>query len=198
MCGFTQDFNDNVDWLAHSGGTYTSNTGPPSSGFQAHGVYLLFEATSTSTRPVLPGDVARLVSPRLPKQWLGYKKCLEFAMNVHGQHIGSVNILDEFNRVVYGYIGLKAQNQDLKHWVAVSVQLLPYQALFVLEGSKGGEVEADSEGDICVDDFGLSVGECRKKYVEFELFLTGGKCHVFFSILADFPDIDSESDSRTL
>ena len=101
-------------------------------------------------------------------------------MNVHGQHIGSVNILDEFNRVVYGYIGLKAQNQDLKHWVAVSVQLLPYQALFVLEGSKGGEVEADSEGDICVDDFGLSVGECRKKYVEFELFLTGGKCHVFF------------------
>ena len=37
MCGIKQDETDILDWFPHSGGTYTSGTGPPSEGFQRHG-----------------------------------------------------------------------------------------------------------------------------------------------------------------
>ena len=125
-------------------------------------MYLLLEATSTVERPISHGDFARLISPTFPRRLNGYAKCLFFAMNVHGQHIGRVSILDDHAQSLYDYVGSKEQNENLKQWVAVSVQLDSRQTLFVLEGTRGGERVEDSEGDICIDDFALVLGICCK------------------------------------
>ena len=125
-------------------------------------MYLLLEATSTVERPISHGDFARLISPTFPRRLNGYLKCLFFAMNVHGQHIGRVSILDDHAQSLYDYVGSKEQNENLKQWVAVSVQLDSRQTLFVLEGTRGGESVEDSEGDICIDDFALVLGLCCK------------------------------------
>ena len=88
---------------------------------------MLLEVSSTPSQMILPGEAARLISPRFPEQFFGQKKCLVFSMNVHGQHIGFVRILDEFSRRVYEYQGSKTRNEFLKDWVAVTVDLSPVQ-----------------------------------------------------------------------
>ena len=127
---------------------------------------MLLEVSSTPSQMILPGEAARLLSPRIPEQFHGHKKCLVFSMNVHGQHIGFVRVLDEYSRRVYEYQGSKTRNEFLKDWVAVTVDLSPVQKLFVLEATKGGVYESHAQGDICIDDLSVTQDDCRK-YISF-------------------------------
>ena len=83
-------------------------------------------------------------------------------MNVHGQHVGTVRVLDEYGRMLYRYVGNKWQNIHLTEWLPVSVQLDPWQILFVIEATKGGVYSSHGEGDICIDDISVIADTCRK------------------------------------
>ena len=41
---------------------------------------------------LLPTDVARIISPQMPKD--GRKKCLQFTYNVFGEYVGKIELID--------------------------------------------------------------------------------------------------------
>ena len=36
---------------------------------------------------------------------------------------------------------------------------------FVIEAVRGGDTRDDDEGDICIDDFAMSVGRCKSEFM---------------------------------
>ena len=123
---------------------------------------MLLDISSTPERQIFPGEEARIISPMFPSNYRGHEKCLIFSMNVHGQHVGTVRVLDEYGRMLYRYVGNKWQNIHLTEWLPVSVQLDPWQILFVIEATKGGVYSSHGEGDICIDDISVIADTCRK------------------------------------
>ena len=122
---------------------------------------MVLEVSSTDQRVVLPGDTARLISPSLPRSSHGRLKCLALALSVYGQHIGTFSVLDEYGRTLYVHQG-GLDNLNLVEWGVVTVELLRWQHLFVLEATKGGRYETHDKGDICIDDVSVVLGPCRE------------------------------------
>ena len=59
----------------------------------------------------MPGTKIRLISPTLPN--MGTEKCLSFSYNVHGMHIGALNILDEYGGTLWSHVGHKETSEML-------------------------------------------------------------------------------------
>ena len=125
------------------------------------GNYLLLEATSTRGKRIFPGNFARLISPRFPRNAQEKLKCLLFSMSVYGPHVGTVRIREELGREQF-YYEANERNVNLTQWLTVSVQLVADSKLFVLEVSRGGLNNEDDKGDICIDDLSVIFGRCRK------------------------------------
>ena len=130
------------------------------------GNYLLLEATSTRGKRIFPGNFARLISPRFPRNAQEKLKCLLFSMSVYGPHVGTVRIREELGREQF-YYEANERNTNLTQWLTVSVQLVADSKLFVLEVSRGGVNNEDDKGDICLDDFSVLFGRCRKPILKF-------------------------------
>ncbi|KAL4225292.1 hypothetical protein ACF0H5_015982 [Mactra antiquata] len=94
LCGWTQDDNDDRDWIRNSGITPTGDTGPKYDHTYmtaSNGHYMYFE-TSTPTET---GDTAALRSPSFPKELSPI--CFDFWYHVEGpDEIGLVGDLDVF------------------------------------------------------------------------------------------------------
>ena len=129
--------------------------------FSYVGNYLLLEATSIRGKRIFPGNLARIVSPRFPKSAEDQSKCLLFSMSAYGPHIGTIRVRDELGREQFYYQG-DEKNTNLTQWVTVSVQLVKDSRLFVIEVSRGGVNTEDDKGDVCLDDFSVLLGRCRK------------------------------------
>ena len=82
-------------------------------------------------------------------------------MSAYGPHIGTIRVRDELGREQFYYQG-DEKNTNLTQWVTVSVQLVKDSRLFVIEVSRGGVNTEDDKGDVCLDDFSVLLGRCRK------------------------------------
>ena len=126
-------------------------------------MYIFLKTNAINGFRVLPGEAARLISPRFPDSALGMEKCLSMLVNAHGPHIGHLAVADEYGYYVHVYEGSDS-NVNRVDWFTNSVQLKPEQTLFVLEAVKGGTSASDTLGDICVDDLHLFYGSCGTAY----------------------------------
>ena len=78
--------------------------------------------------------------------------------------MGTVRIREELGREQF-YYEANERNTNLTQWLTVSVQLVADSRLFVLEVSRGGVNNEDDKGDICLDDFSVLFGRCRKFFL---------------------------------
>ncbi|XP_046878241.1 MAM domain-containing glycosylphosphatidylinositol anchor protein 2-like [Hypomesus transpacificus] len=167
ICMFTQDKNDDFDWLRHSAATrdtkYTPNTGPSGdrSGSK-QGFYMYIE----TSRPRKEGDQARLVSPFFtvaPKNPYGINNppayCFSFFYHMYGKHIGTLNafLRQKGQTASDGPVWSLSGHQG-DRWKQAKVSIHPTASFqVVLEGIRGPGIE----GDIAIDDVTLEEGECR-------------------------------------
>ena len=92
------------------------------------------------------------------------ERCLALSVNAHGLHIGSLHVYDDGGNEVTSYVG-SVLNADKYDWFELKTALDPEQTLFVIEARKGGEMEKDEKGDICIDNIRVWVGTCGKKII---------------------------------
>ncbi|KAG1941789.1 MAM domain-containing glycosylphosphatidylinositol anchor protein [Pimephales promelas] len=167
ICMFTQDKNDDFDWMRHSAATrdtkYTPNTGP--SGDRAgskQGFYMYIE----TSRPRKEGDTARLLSPVFnvaPKNPYSITSppayCFSFYYHMYGKHIGSLNAFVKQkgqSTSDAGPVWSLSGNQG-DRWRHAKITIHPVSSFQVIfEGIRGPGIE----GDIAIDDVTLEEGEC--------------------------------------
>ena len=53
----------------------------------------------------MPGQMARIVSPRLPEKYNTERKCFSFDLNLRGPHIGQIRMFSDEGRRFYLYTG---------------------------------------------------------------------------------------------
>ncbi|XP_041107013.1 MAM domain-containing glycosylphosphatidylinositol anchor protein 1 [Polyodon spathula] len=164
ICGFTQDKKDDFDWMRQNANTQnpkrSPNTGPTKdrSGTR-EGYYMYIEAS----RPRVPGDKARLVSPLYnvttkAKGPYSTPFCISFYYHMYGKHIGSLNVLLRVKSV--GALDMQvwtlSGNQG-PDWQQANITINPrgpFQVVF--EGVRG----SGYEGDIAIDDVYVARGKC--------------------------------------
>ena len=74
-------------------------------------------------------------------------------------HVGSLLIYDEGGNRLASHHGVE-HSAFMTAWFEITVQLNPRQHLVVFEGVRGGRVEDDDRGDICIDDVRVWRGSC--------------------------------------
>ncbi|CAH1245320.1 MDGA1 [Branchiostoma lanceolatum] len=150
VCGYVMDHNAEFTWDWWRYQTPTLNTGPTGDHTSFSGFYMYIETSS----PRQPGDVARMISPRVDTNALS---CLRFAYHMFGRDTGTLNVLVDNGltrtglRQVWHTTGEQGNvwNQARLDVTGISVQV-------VFEGVRGdGEL-----GDIAVDDIKLTDGTC--------------------------------------
>ena len=182
MCLFAQDPNDDLDWeLIGPGPTLTSGTGPRNETLDKYGifcslvyiqsrsclctvaVYILGPYARFSPVPIdgkvfKSPDKGQLISPNFPEKYHGQKKCLVFTINAWGIDIGEFKVFDQNDKLLQTYFFYKTHFG----WQTKYLNLNGYVSLFVLSASTGSETGISPEGDMCVDNLFLLLGECSK------------------------------------
>ncbi|KAE8600239.1 hypothetical protein XENTR_v10013144 [Xenopus tropicalis] len=168
MCGFVQDRKDNFDWTRQSMQTEnpkrTANTGPRMDRSNTpEGYYMFIEAS----RPRLPGEKARLISPtynvttKPPYHRTTF--CVSFYYHMYGRHIGNLNLLMRLKSK--GTIDTQVWSQSGDRGNKWQHAMVPISATgqfqVVFEGVRGSGIE----GDIAIDDVTVRKGECQWKQV---------------------------------
>ncbi|MGH0143242.1 UNVERIFIED_CONTAM: hypothetical protein FKN15_078375 [Acipenser sinensis] len=164
ICGFTQDKKDDFDWTRQNANTQnpkrSPNTGPTKdrSGTR-EGYYMYIEAS----RPRVPGDKARLVSPLYnvttkAKGPYNTPFCISFYYHMYGKHIGSLNVLVRVKSIgaLDTQVWTLSGNQG-PNWQQANITINPrgpFQVVF--EGVRGSSYE----GDIAIDDIYVARGKC--------------------------------------
>ncbi|XP_066300037.1 MAM and LDL-receptor class A domain-containing protein 1-like [Branchiostoma lanceolatum] len=150
-CGWIQDTSDDFDWIVQNSTTDTYGTGPSgdhTSG-SAEGYYAFVDSTGVAN-----DAKARILSPSLPASSTG--RCLRFWYHMFGYHVDFLKVYTSSGGSLQGPIWQKYGNQG-NEWKYAQVHLTAtgvYQV--ALEGSKG----PGWQGDIAVDDVGISDGPC--------------------------------------
>lgn len=170
LCLCSQDRSDTFDWTRHNAASrdskYTPNTGPSADHHGDKSGHYLYIETS---RPRVPGDKARLLTPTFNSAptnpapnapapaSLAY--CFSFYYHMYGKHIGSLNVLlrqkspSPSDSQVWSLSG----NQG-DRWRQARINIQPSSAFqMVIEGVRGAGIE----GDIAIDDISIEEGECK-------------------------------------
>ena len=64
------------------------------------------------------------------------------------------------SQVFFRFLRLDSRHEWYLGWLGVQFTVPPLWRRFVLEAVRGGESEADDEGDIAVDEIQLDYGQC--------------------------------------
>ncbi|XP_021371353.1 MAM and LDL-receptor class A domain-containing protein 1-like, partial [Mizuhopecten yessoensis] len=152
LCGWTNDKEDDFDWLRHNRGTGTSQTGPSADHTHNNnrGYYLYIEASS----PRRPNDRARLTSQIFRKS--NTAKCFQFWYNMQGANIGTLTVIMNVNsvdRTIWTLSGSQTGN-----WIFGRVPITNNKNNFKLAivGTRGN----GTKGDIALDDFAVRNSRC--------------------------------------
>ncbi|XP_072039248.1 MAM and LDL-receptor class A domain-containing protein 2-like [Amphiura filiformis] len=156
ICGYSQLFDDEMDWIRFTGSTPSAGTGPTADHtLGTSGGYYMYLECSDSYED--PGDVAHLASPYLNPTT--EPPCMEFYYHMWGADVDMLNIyVVEFGSsmpidphlTLFGDRG----NQWLQALVDMPILAKPYRVIF--EASKG----ITFEGDIAIDDIMFYDGSC--------------------------------------
>ncbi|KAJ8029935.1 MAM and LDL-receptor class A domain-containing protein 2 [Holothuria leucospilota] len=154
ICNFTQNSNDEFDWLRHQGGTPSPLTGPPvdhTTGTST-GYYMYAE----SSLPQNLGDTAVITSPVL----LGDSSlCLEFYYYMYGNNVGDLTLYMQFTSSDNMTLLLwSSRGSQFERWHRGLIDL--YNTLDPFQISLKATVGNGHQGDIAVDDISISPGSC--------------------------------------
>nr|XP_054757010.1 MAM and LDL-receptor class A domain-containing protein 2-like [Lytechinus pictus] len=150
ICTWTQDINDQFDWLLASGSTPSVDTGPSGDHTSGTGGYVFTEASA----PRLPGDIAILTSSKMdPTGPSG--GCFVWWYHMYGGTMGTFNVYQENN-------GVRNQRwsrtgDQTNEWLMAQLWINstdPTKILFE------GIVGSSWESDIAIDDITYSEGPC--------------------------------------
>ncbi|CAG5134142.1 unnamed protein product, partial [Candidula unifasciata] len=133
LCGWSQDFDDDFDWIWHTGETPTAQTGPryDHTTSTSEGHYLYME----SSAPQASGQKTRLLSPPYSPENM-INMCLEFYYHMNGPDgVGEVGELDVYVKPLTQKTAMLDPSQRIFHqegnhgdqWLSAIVQL-PYLA----------------------------------------------------------------------
>ncbi|KAM9571702.1 MAM domain-containing glycosylphosphatidylinositol anchor protein 1-like isoform 1-T2 [Salvelinus alpinus] len=180
ICGFSQDRGDNFDWTRQNHLTQnpkrSSNTGPEMdrSGTK-EGCYMYIEAS----RPRVPGDTARLLSPlynvtatRGPKGSGCLPYCISFFYHMKGKQTGTLDVwlrvksIASVDTKVWSLIG--NQGPDWNQANIIVNPSGPFQVVFQAIRGSG------YEGDIAIDDVSVTKGKCKQENSVSNTVLIGG------------------------
>ncbi|XP_056135309.1 MAM domain-containing glycosylphosphatidylinositol anchor protein 1 [Lampris incognitus] len=169
ICGFSQDRSDVFDWTRQNHLTQnpkrSANTGPEMdrSGTK-EGYYMYIEAS----RPRIPGDKARLLSPlfnvtsvRGPKGSGRVPYCVSFYYHMKGKSIGTLNVLLRVRSIAsVDSVAWTRSGHQGSEWKKAFFDISPggpFQIVF--EGIRGPSFE----GDIAIDDVSITKGKCKQE-----------------------------------
>nr|XP_054757011.1 MAM and LDL-receptor class A domain-containing protein 1-like [Lytechinus pictus] len=150
ICTWTQDINDQFDWLLASGSTPSVDTGPSGDHTSGTGGYVFTEASA----PRLPGDIAILTSSKMdPTGPSG--GCFVWWYHMYGGTMGTFNVYQENN-------GVRNQRwsrtgDQTNEWLMAQLWINstdPTKILFE------GIIGSSWESDIAIDDITYSEGPC--------------------------------------
>ena len=150
LCTWTQDDNDEINWIRSQGPTPSSSTGPVGDHTSGGGHYLFIEASM----PATAGEKARLIS----KTFSGSNNsiCFIFSYNMYGSGMGSLNIYlesSEGKQLVFSKVGDQGQS-----WHTVHLDLQSSRDYnIIIEGVRGRSFRSD----IAIDDVVFIHGSCR-------------------------------------
>ncbi|XP_064612390.1 MAM and LDL-receptor class A domain-containing protein 1-like isoform X2 [Liolophura sinensis] len=151
FCGWTDDTNDDFDWIRNSGATGTPGTGPTGDHTSSRGYYIYIETSA----PRIQGEHANLASPVILPRAQGY--CFSFWYHMYGMHIQSlrIKVVSETGHTseIWEMEGEKG-NRWTKEELSINYAIAPFQ--IVLEGEAGHSYR----GDIAIDDISLRHGAC--------------------------------------
>ncbi|KAI8514180.1 hypothetical protein Bbelb_085040 [Branchiostoma belcheri] len=147
VCGYVMDHNADFTWDWWRYGTPTLNTGPTGDHTAFSGFYMYTEASGRQ-----PGDVARMVSPRVDTT--GHV-CVRFNYHMFGSETGTLNVL-----IDDGLTGLRqvwhATGDQGNVWNEARLDAHGTSIQVVFEGVRG----SGEQGDIAVDDIKMTDGTC--------------------------------------
>ncbi|CAG2247392.1 unnamed protein product [Mytilus edulis] len=151
ICDWTQDQQDNQDWVSRSSTTPSSGTGPNSDHTfgDSTGHYMYFEASGGSQH-----DTAVLKSHMLSTG----PYCLSMAYNMNGDSIGALNVYTkECNSTVRNKIWSVAGNKG-EHWFdgCIKTPVLSQDYQIYIEAERGSTYASD----IAIDDVNIHAGNC--------------------------------------
>jgi len=159
-CGYTNLYDDNFDWLRHSGSTPSINTGPKTDHTlrTSLGHYMYIEASSPRT----DGHYAHLAS-EVFKVNPQFSWCLTFYYHMYGMSAGRLVVETLYapswsrnGRKYYRTHKVIRGNQgDRWNWQQVEISQ-SYDFQIVFEGNIGKSFD----GDIAIDDVSVKVGKC--------------------------------------
>ncbi|XP_019616112.1 PREDICTED: MAM and LDL-receptor class A domain-containing protein 1-like [Branchiostoma belcheri] len=148
VCGYIADHKANFTWTQMYGPTQTSGTGPGWDYPTGQGGYMYIETSI----PRQPGDVARLVSPRVD---VSGPSCLRFAYHMFGSSVGQLNVYVD-NREAGWRLAWNKTGDMGSVWREERVEVEGPGIQVVFEGISG-----DGEsGDIAIDQIQLTNGPC--------------------------------------
>ncbi|XP_072307376.1 MAM domain-containing glycosylphosphatidylinositol anchor protein 2-like [Eucyclogobius newberryi] len=176
LCLCSQDRSEQFDWTRHSAASrdskYTPNTGPSADHHGDKSGHYLYIETS---RPRIPGDKARLLTPTFNSapnspahantapnapgpapNTPGPTYCFSFYYHMYGKHIGSLNVFLRQKSSDSQVWSLSGNQGD--RWRQARVTIQPSSAFqMVVEGVRGSGIE----GDVAIDDLSIEEGECK-------------------------------------
>ncbi|XP_036360425.1 MAM and LDL-receptor class A domain-containing protein 1-like isoform X2 [Octopus sinensis] len=162
ICGFVQSQKDKFDWVRQQGASYSRNSGPSSDHtfgtWQGH--YMYIKSVTHGT-----GDNAILQSPEY-KSTGG--KCANFWYHMYGSQIGQLKV--HLKTPVSKQLLWKRHHAQGNFWSLAQVKIA-FSGTFHLEFE--AITEKGSQGNIAIDDFSLTEGQCPKAgNIDFEKGLT--------------------------
>nr|XP_039272221.1 MAM and LDL-receptor class A domain-containing protein 2-like [Styela clava] len=158
-CGWTQDQDDDFNWVQTSGGTSSVDTGPTYDHTYGttYGRYMYIEASS----PQVEGDLARMTS-RVYTQSSnsgGGAECITFYYHMYGEHVGTLRLYELLTPGAALGTPIWSMTGDQGNgWRVAQVNFLnpgSYQLVFE------GEVGYSFYGDMALDDIIITTGTCE-------------------------------------
>lgn len=151
LCGWSQDEEDDFDWIWHKGQTPTGWTGPEydHTYLNEEGHYLYLEMSP----PRMRGDIARLISPTYGSSKSG--RCFSFWYHMLGpkepEEVGSLRVIMKHLLTEENTTLLEIHGNQGDLWKSAEVYIEKTNGSFqiIIEGKR----EKTYVGDIAVDDF---------------------------------------------
>ncbi|XP_076445640.1 MAM and LDL-receptor class A domain-containing protein 2-like [Babylonia areolata] len=153
LCGLGQmTMEDDIDWMWHSGATFSSATGPSSDHTTGNGYYLYVESSSHRT----PGDKAVLYTPTIHPTFP--VSCLTLYIHRYGSFLNRTNIYQANSSSGFSLDLVESFSTESGNtWIKSTTELKttePYKIF--IEGSVGNS----HTGDMAIDDMEIKNNEC--------------------------------------
>ncbi|KAL8608892.1 hypothetical protein ACOMHN_065230 [Nucella lapillus] len=173
VCGYVNDRED-FTWTRKTGGTSSSNTGPPSDHTYgtSRGHYMYTEASN----PHHPGQKAGLISP----QTSGGPHCLTFWYHMYGSQMGRLNVYTRMGNTRGTPVWSLSSSQG-NRWRVHQISLNPASDWRLeFEGVLGRGVASD----IAIDDVNVTTGSCASP----------GECNFDSGTLCSYTNVHNAGD----